>query len=111
MGINNHVGRTVDALGFVNQLDTSGKFPLIGRRFRVTDRLNNVYVVDDSLRTIAKNDEAPRPGFVQGATFGGSMLMPGVLLPDAYMEYVMKDEGEYGATYVSSLVVSIEAIE
>ena len=108
MSSNNHAGRNVVAVEFVNQLDVSGKFQISGRRFRVTDRLGSVYVIDDRARTISKDGEEPRPGFVQGATFGGSMLMPGVLLPDAYMEYVMKDEDEYGRTYRSSLVVSVD---
>ena len=104
---NNHAGRTVAALPFVAQLDRSSEFPIEGRRFRVTTRTGSVYLIDDVARTITRNDGPPQAGFVQGATFGGSMLMSGRLLADAYMEYVLTDEPRVVRT---SLVTGIEPV-
>lgn len=108
--MSNYHLKPVPAVEFVDQLDRSSEFELVGRRFAVTTRSGSRYVVDDVKHTIAKNGERPRPGFVQGATFGGSMLMSGRLLVDSYMEFVMSDEGQYGKTYTSSLIVAIELL-
>jgi hypothetical protein len=102
---NNH-GGAVDAAAFVGQLDRSTETDIRGKRVRVTTKSGSVYVIDDAAVTISKNGEEPQVGFVQGATFGGSMLMPGKLLVDAYMEFVITGQG----TFTSTLVQSIEVL-
>lgn len=107
---NNHDGYAVKAEAFVAQLEGE-KIKIEGKVLRVTTRSGSVYLVDDAAQTISKNGGPARPGFVQGATFGGSMLMMGRLLTDAHMEFVMKDEGEYGATYTTTPLASIEVLK
>ena len=102
---NNHAG-AVDARGFADQLDRSSETSILGKRLKVATASGSVYLVDDPAMTIQKNDDEPLTGFVQGATFGGSMLLAGKLLVDAYMEFVLSGRG----TFTTSLVKSIEVL-
>lgn len=106
---NNHIGKTVDAVKFAEQLDRSEEFAIRGR-FRVTTLSGSVYTVDDDAKTIQKNEGPPvvYPGRVAGTTFGGSMLMPGRLLPGGLMEFVLYEPSPRRCT--SSPIVTVEEI-
>lgn len=102
---NNHDGQAVDAVKFVKQLDRSGELEFEGLLGLLTVHTqNSIYQFDLGNGVVRGgvlgNDWVK--GAPSGTTFGGSMIMIGRLLKDAYMEFVAD-----GRVFTSSRVKDI----
>lgn len=109
MSEQHHVGYAVDAVAFVNQLDTSEEVRFaslpIGSIVKFTTR-NNTYEYDienERVRGGVIGDEWVM-GHVAGSTFGGSMLAVGRLIPGALAEIVVAGR----TTYTTSPIGTVE---
>ena len=108
---NNHIGQDVDAVAFIDQIDTSEevnftKLP-IGAVVRVKTR-NSLYeysIENSAVRGGVIGDEWVA-GYIAGSTFGGSMLAVDRLIPGALAEIVVSGK----TTLTTSPIAAIEVV-
>jgi hypothetical protein len=102
--MNRHNG-VINATAFAKQLDTSGEIAVPTSGIWHIKTKNSVYEWDADNKTMKGGwiGDTPVGAYIVGTTFGGSMIKPGVLIPDAYMEAHAKDKD-----FTTSRIVAIK---
>lgn len=107
-----HIGQSVDAVKFSNQVDTSEEVRFDDLPLGVTVRIatkNSLYeynIEQEAVRGGVLGGEWVH-GFVEGSTFGGSMIAVGRLIPGSLAEIRVPGQG----TFTTSPIAAIEVVQ